>query len=67
MFLFGLLVLVGIVLLVVWLVRGASGAGQTRYGYGQRPDPAIEAARERYARGEITRDELERIEHDLRR
>jgi putative membrane protein len=60
--------IVGIVLLVVWLVRrvgpqsGASSAGQ-------QPGQAAFAPREilqaRYARGEIAREEYDRIRQDL--
>ncbi|MBE0476557.1 MAG: SHOCT domain-containing protein [Coriobacteriia bacterium] len=66
MMFFGLLVLAGFVLLFVWLVRSASGGAGGGRGYG-RHDPSVDIARERYARGEITSEELERIERDLRR
>jgi len=36
-------------------------------GGGRRFDPAIMAARQRYARGEITREQFEQIVTDLRR
>ncbi|MEX2541403.1 MAG: SHOCT domain-containing protein [Trueperaceae bacterium] len=39
--------------------RGAGGAVQTR------SDEALEAARARYARGEIGREEFERLKRDL--
>ena len=87
MMFFGLLVLVGIVLLVVWLVRALAGdrmhapyghrryggpgpemrTGGPGYGYGQPPrvDSAMAAARERYARGEITAEQLDEITRNL--
>lgn len=94
MMLFGLLVLIGIVLLIVWAVRqgehrrdyspGAhAGSGQppaggqqwrptqpgmmtpTGHGGMQQRDPAVDAARERYARGEITKEQLDQIMKDL--
>lgn len=63
------------VLLLLWgtmlLLRVAFWAGRRRYGYGgpagRRFDPAILAARQRYARGEITREQFEQIVTDLRR
>ena len=51
-----------IILLVVWAVRqfarrsNSSGTGGSR---------AIDIARERYARGEINKEELEQIKRDL--
>ena len=67
MFSFGVLVLIGIVLLIVWALRNSGGAGAGEQGRYGAHDPALEEARKRYARGEISRDELEQIERDLRR
>lgn len=77
MFAFGLLVLVGIVLLVIWAVRASSGHGGhgTRYaggpgvdnGPGPLPptgssaDEAIAVARRRFAAGEISQEEFAQI------
>ena len=67
--------LAGIVLLLwgcLLLVRIAARAGRGR-GRGHGPptrggfDPAILAARQRYARGEISREQFEQIVTDLRR
>jgi uncharacterized membrane protein len=62
------LVLWGILLLVrvaLWTSRRRSYGS---LGPGGRPfDPAIMAARQRYARGEITREQFEQIVSDLRR
>ena len=63
------------VVLVLWgallLVRVAMWASRPRPGYGGAPgrrfDPAILTARQRYARGEITREQFEQIVSDLRR
>lgn len=64
------------VFLILWgvliLVRVAVRANRRRmYGGGRRAgmwfDPAIMEARRRYARGEITRDQLDQIVSDLRR
>ncbi len=64
MLLFWLFVIAGVVLLVVWLVRQSSrptGAPPMMGG----GDRALEIARERYAKGEITKDEYERMRKDL--
>jgi putative membrane protein len=50
------LTIAGIVLAIRWLVRQGSGA---------RPDPALEILRQRYARGEINREEFEARKRDL--
>ena len=50
------LVVVGVVLGVRWL------AGQGRES---RPDPALDILRQRYARGEINKDEFEAKKRDL--
>ncbi len=56
MFAFWALVIAGIVLAVRWLAR---------QGGGGRPDRALEILRERYARGEINREEFESRRRDL--
>lgn len=48
--------LVGLVLGIRWLVR---------QGQGPRSDPAIEILRQRYARGEVDRNEFEAKKRDL--
>ncbi len=55
-----LVVLAGIILLVVWAVRQMSGPG-ARPGRSR----AIEILEERYARGEIDREEFEARRRDL--
>jgi putative membrane protein len=64
MMLFGLLVVLGIVALIVWAVLHFSGAG----GQGRGPSDRV-SAREildrRYARGEIDREEYQRIRQEL--
>jgi putative membrane protein len=45
---------------VAWLLSRSSGGGE------RRPSP-LDIARERYARGELTREEFEHIREDLRR
>lgn len=71
--LFFVLFMAGIVVLIVWLVRSASGDDRQRGGYGRdkrdhegderyrERDESCEIARNRYARGEITKDEYEEM------
>ena len=62
MMLFWVLVVGGIIWLVVWLARRPGGmAGEP--GAGARTP--LDILKERYARGEISRDEFERMKHDL--
>ena len=58
MLVFWALAIGGIALLVLWLIRqaGAAGPGEGR---------ALEVLRERYARGEITREQYEQMRRDL--
>ena len=65
MFLFGALVLAGIVLLIVWAVRASSGHG-TGAGASQPPraaghDEAVAVAKRRLASGEITKEQYDEI------
>lgn len=59
MMIFGLLLMIGIVLLVVWLFR--------RYPVGDRyrDETPLEILKKRYARGEIDKDEFEQKKKDL--
>ena len=58
--LFGLLVLAGIVLLVVWAVRSMGGSGQ-HHPAAPPVDDACAIARARLAKGEITKEQYEEI------
>ncbi len=54
------LVIVGLIAGLRWLTKGVSpSAGEAR------SDSALTLLRERYARGEISREEFERIRQDL--
>lgn len=57
MILFWALIVLGIVALAKWLFAGSGSSGSSK-----RP---LEILQERYARGEITREEYERMRHDL--
>jgi putative membrane protein len=59
MLLWWVLIILGIVLLAKWLYRGAPRGGQAS---GNR---AMEILRERYARGEIDKQEFEERKRDL--
>ena len=54
----------GIITLVVWLVWKFSGRHGSGLDSGTRHDP-IDIAKERYARGEITREQYEQIRNDI--
>ncbi len=52
--------------LVVWAVVQAVGSGGSRSGTSQPPQKTpLQILEERYARGEIGRDEFERMKKDL--
>ncbi|MBI1848430.1 MAG: SHOCT domain-containing protein [Candidatus Rokubacteria bacterium] len=51
------LVIAGIVVAIRWLAHAGGGV---------RPDRALDILRERYARGEINKDEFEAKQRDLR-
>ncbi len=58
-------VVVGIIILVVWAVRRMSSASNTGAMQNPNAPSAKEIAQARYARGEINRDEYQRILADL--
>jgi putative membrane protein len=66
---FSLLILVGVVLIVVWIVRSFGHGESTPQGpaSSEPGDTAVAIARERFARGEITREELDSILQTLGR
>jgi len=67
MMLFGLLVFIGIILLGVWAVTRLTGSEGLRAGSASASaeDP-LAILQRRYARGEIGRDDYERIRADLK-
>jgi putative membrane protein len=61
MFIFWALLITGIILLVIWLVRRASYASKDL----SRKNDAIDILKERYARGEISKEDFERMKRDI--
>ena len=53
-----------VIALIVWVVKKLTERGDSGQGPGARRDP-LEIARERYARGEISREEFEQMKKDL--
>jgi putative membrane protein len=62
--LFWVVVLILIVALIVWLVRPSSHAS-VAYRTEQRRSPGLDVLEERYARGEINRDEYLQKRRDI--
>lgn len=58
-------VLIGLVLLIVWAVRKTSGNNNVPVSQNLAGQSAREIAQARYAKGEITRDEYQKILADL--
>ncbi len=54
----------GIIALVVWVIAKLAGSGGSEKSSGGRQNP-LDIARERYARGDITRQQLEEMKKDL--
>ena len=61
-FIFIAAIIVGIILLIVWLVKRASYPGE---GSSVKERHALDILKERYARGEITQEEYEKIKKDI--
>ncbi len=59
MILFWVLIIVGIVVLTKWLADGPRGSDS------QREKSALDVLKERYARGDINREEFEQKRRDL--
>lgn len=61
MTIFWAVIVAGIVVFIVWIVRNISAHAPTQAGQNR----ALELLKERYARGELTRDEYLQMRHDL--
>ena len=55
-----ILISIGLIALIVWIIRKLSAQGSAV----ARHDP-LDIAKDRYARGEISREEFEQIKKDL--
>ncbi|MFZ7125496.1 MAG: SHOCT domain-containing protein [Desulfobacterales bacterium] len=64
MLLFWVLVIVGVVFLIRWLVQNTGGRSSSGVGTGSQ---AMDILKERYAKGEITRDEFESMKKEILR
>ncbi len=53
-----------IIALIVWGIKKLTERGDSGQGTGREPNP-LGIAKERYARGEISREEFEQIKKDL--
>ena len=62
MIIFWGLIIVGLLLLIRWLIQNTSGKAHSGVSAGSK---AMDILRERYARGEINRDEFESMKKDL--
>jgi len=60
-FIFIAAIITGIILLVVWLVKRSGYPAETS----TRAENALDTLKQRYARGEITREEYESIKKDI--
>jgi len=58
---FWILVIVGLVFLIKWLIQSTRGAKEVGHGTSR----ALEILKERYARGEITKEEFEQMKKDI--
>ena len=61
-FIFFILIIIGIILFIVWLVKRVAHSGTE---HPKISNKAMEVLKERYAKGEITKDQYEDIKKDL--
>ena len=60
-FIFFILIIIGIILLIVWIVKRTNQPGTEV----RTDNKALEALKERYAKGEINKEQYESIKKDL--
>ena len=61
-FLFVLAIIAGVIILIVWAVRRSGGMQQPQQ---KSVSTVMETLKERYAKGEITKEEYENIKKDI--
>lgn len=61
-FIFFILIIIGIILFIVWLVKRATHPGTEQ---SKTNSKALEVLKERYAKGEISKEQFESIKKDL--
>lgn len=54
----------GIIALIIWGIMRLTRSGNSRGGNGEKRSP-LDIAKERYARGEITKEQFEQLKKDL--
>ncbi len=62
MIIFWILIIVGVIFLIKWLLQTTSSKGRSNF---EESSKAISILKERYAKGEITREEFEAVKKDL--
>ena len=60
-FIFFILLVIGIIFLIVWLVKRSNNPGVEN----KTDSKYLEVLKERYARGEITKDQFDNMKRDL--
>ena len=60
---FGLMLIVIIILVIIWAVRRSTGC--CGWSWREGTGSALDIARERYARGEISKDEYDELKKNL--
>lgn len=61
-FLFVIAIIAGIIILIIWTVKRS---GATHEPYQKSESIALEKLKERYAKGELTKEEYENIKKDI--
>lgn len=62
MFVFWILIIVGVVFLVRWLIESSKTSGGTHPRIGEHP---VDILKKRYANGEITKEQFDQMKKDL--
>ncbi len=62
---FMILLWVGLIILIVWVVMKIVKGSSNSWGGTESKNNALDIAKERYAKGEIAKEEFEQIKKDL--